>query len=825
MGRPDHTEVAEVVADLRDEVDRAIARACEQYRSWLEKRLVETGIDPPTDIAHAHRDLLALSRGQDALYDRPSIGLLYATWYQARRIKLILDSCLPIWAEEWPDGVLDLGSGTGATAWALAITAHALTQLDADPPTVAVTAIDASPPMLDAAEHLWCALGSDPVFGEAARRIDLTPKCANWRDPTLILSEHHHVVASYLWDHSETTELDEVATAFRHLADRVQAQRVTVITATSKENVASAVARALTGSDRAPFLEPDTQEGEPSDLRLCVPVPWSGRAPRLNRLYADLLASTGRPIRSVTFHDRGSTARGFRRQWIGEPVGPLLLDADQQRAAEPDDRLTLVTGTAGSGKSIVLVERIRRLLERSQRRPVDVLVTAFNKDLVWQLRRWLTESLDLDEEPHPQLGDRARSLAARGGRVTFLNWDKVVSRLFEIPYREVPEHKRFADSVTAFIDRVAPDDADWATPTFLEAELQRVIWGLRYFTRDQYLNGRRAGRVRRLPKGRRDLVWRLMVGNQDEISSEESLDPLVMRFTHRRILAYLSGPARHVFTHLFIDEAQDFTPADFALAGRLVEDANHITAFGDAGQALHLASSYQVPGTVQGRNGQPRRWKRDLTLTHTYRLPRRVIDAVGPVHTLLGEVEDPELAELVASGSPRGVRAGPPGIRPVVVTGGTKSLARALGDVIHWYRWLLDRDGQVCLAENIDPLDPAVVSDRICELEARFPRGCPDGGVDLSRTRITVAQESMLKIKGLERRAVVWSTRARLRADESELHWIWVILTRTSGLLVILLSRQPTPEAVEVLRRLDKDRLLFWNAEAERLFDRLTGST
>src|SRR5438552_4020832 len=68
-------------------------------------------------------DLYRLHNGRDACYDRPSIGPTYALWYHGRRMHDALTLLAqPVLARGGGKlVVLDLGSGTGAVAWALGL--------------------------------------------------------------------------------------------------------------------------------------------------------------------------------------------------------------------------------------------------------------------------------------------------------------------------------------------------------------------------------------------------------------------------------------------------------------------------------------------------------------------------------------------------------------------------------------------------------------------------------------------------------------------------------------------------------------------------------
>jgi len=85
-----------------------------------------------------------------------------------------------------------------------------------------------------------------------------------------------------------------------------------------------------------------------------------------------------------------------------------------------------------------------------------------------------------------------------------------------------------------------------------------------------------------------------------------------------------------------------------------------------------------------------------------------------------------------------------------------------------------------------------------------------------------VEQQSMRRIKGLERPLVIWSTRAEIPVLETTAEWIYTILTRTTGLVIVALSAKTRPDVRSIVGRLDQKRLLFWTEEAQAEFRRWT---
>jgi len=98
---------------LAEKLDRAVAEAARLYLQRLTSRHIR--IDPK--MWSEELDELRLQREPD--YDRPGLPLAYALKYMPRRVISIFGSLLRALGDRYPTSVLDVGSGTGATALAL----------------------------------------------------------------------------------------------------------------------------------------------------------------------------------------------------------------------------------------------------------------------------------------------------------------------------------------------------------------------------------------------------------------------------------------------------------------------------------------------------------------------------------------------------------------------------------------------------------------------------------------------------------------------------------------------------------------------------------
>jgi len=98
---------------LHESLDRAIAEAARLYLQGLTVR--HTRFDP----RQCDEELDELRFGREPDYGLPGLPLVYALKYMPRRVVSIFGSLLSVLDSWYPTSVLDIGSGTGASALAL----------------------------------------------------------------------------------------------------------------------------------------------------------------------------------------------------------------------------------------------------------------------------------------------------------------------------------------------------------------------------------------------------------------------------------------------------------------------------------------------------------------------------------------------------------------------------------------------------------------------------------------------------------------------------------------------------------------------------------
>ena len=754
-----------------------------------------------------------LGEGRDCNYDRPTVGVAYSTWYMPRRIQDAIRALAPI-AVATAGGdlpILDLGCGTGATWWACRYLVKAMQACGMAPPSIRISACDISAPMLELAQTMWDSLDNTPQS-----HITVDSSLTSWTNVTDV-PPGSVIVASYLMDQSDRYRIEELGRNLRTIAERCMSTTVIVVGANNKRKTTSLGIHAFLG---------DSALWTPNKDTVLEPV-WTGSVEPLRRLRAEFAAgctgvtatySQGKPPSwNPDMPDFHVLVRADHQSLLPMDVAieTFVLDEAQEIAATPDERLTAILGAAGSGKSRVLVERIVRSAVSDLRNPTfngKYLVTCFNKLVVRQLLAWFQDRASTDQT----LAGRVvvahnNETVTLWGRVEikFLSWDTVINRFFDIesfsPSDESEESMRQVINNWSRKDVANAawlNDNQWATPKFVLQELKRVIYGQSISTLERYLVVTRRGRpsTPQMNERQRRGLWN-MLNSRDRKKL----------WVDRRIDAYRrvsQGYRPNQFDRIFLDECQDFVEADFKLLAALAMDSHRIVVSGDGTQAMQTGSGYFRPGQVGNA-----RWKTH-ELVGSYRLPIRVCEAIEPVARAIqdlrhgqinrseGDSEDEEDITL-----PQSVKSAVIGCRPIVIAPSAADVEEQIAKVLAFVSPLVRRNG-VLQITNAD-----LGNRRITQIIERAN----------STWRLGYLTEpaTMLQIKGLERPCVFFSTRFNnsWTPGAATYEWVYTILTRTTSVLIVLLSSDTPKDLQAMVGRMRKDCLFFWDQQAEDRFD------
>lgn len=786
------------------------------------------------DARDAHEDLVRLARGGDARYDLVMSGDLYAAWYQLRRVVHAIGALThPLVADDADLDVLDIGCGTGATAWALAIIERARTLCGAPARRVRIVGVDGSPFMTSTAQHLWERLVPEMEDVEVEARF-LT---SSWRhlDVQAVdeLLEEPLLVGGYVLDQSDRDSIDELAGDLGMLAALHGAERMLLFGPRGKREILTG----LLSSIAAATGPSGWTSSEGTIARGFVPSapPETVRTARARLLTA--AGVTARDSSDVNWSETSESTfviarrTGQARLAVGQRSA-VVLDSLQERAAAPSERPVLVVGAAGSGKSEVLVRRIVNALDQAARptgrarsgSPARILVTAFNRYMVDHLVLRVEQELAALPDPlrvrygwctspcgpckHAPKKEGAVDCTISVGSefqtasVRFLNWDKVFTRLLDVASAGTVR-------TPAYIGRSSPADKDalrraGITDTFLEAEYFPVIYGLRVRTIDEYVDIVRRGRGQeRVRRQLRPAIWR-------------AIDPYgaaggPRTFTRVRYDAWSSGATPDEskrFDVVVIDEAQDLTDADFEIVGRLVSRSGSVVAALDPTQSQQLGASFQKPGSLEVAGRESRRYWDEHGLSRTHRLSISISRSIRP----LAEAVRTERGEI-PSLEPR--KSAVIGARPILMEVNGRDDMSQIATVLRYYEGYFRSDfGETAVTSLLCAGDHIWYS----ELDAILKEWSEGGGTRISRGAVDRRQKYFNgEWKGLEFDAVVWLTDAVLGRPQQLMdavpEWVYTVISRPRSLLVIGLTPQTDPGTREAVARFEDDDIRLWDEE------------
>lgn len=771
---------------------------------------------PPFERQSSFNDLLNLSNNEDAMYDRPSTGLSYALWYQAKRLQDATRALTPLLLAHDDDlTVIDIGCGTGAALLAIVLIEEGRVKLGAEHRQVTINALEPSIPMLEVAQKWWTHI-EDSSFDTSRIKVEFSfasfsaiPRA----EGTCI------AYAGYLFDSSDKDRAFMVGSALARALKDANVSDLMIAWASMKNSI---VRKSLDG-----ILE--SNEWARGNRKPTEQI-WDGLIRPLIQCRKIMAADCDSSLQHYANNAPGwfyqySQFQHIRRSFIpeeqldlGEGRSPFILDETQDSAAHPKLRLTAIIGAAGSGKSRVLVERMSRLVKlATPAEPQHILVTCFNKGVTAQLAEWFEESMaqstrEVERVDRHKDGGYTKFKAGASWSVLFMNWDRVPTRIFGLSPNGSVGAETIKKSIKALPEKLKSqwEQRPQLTPEFIDDEHRRVIYGLGAHTLAKYLSTSRKGRKTRLFKSDRELVWKILE-NRPALS-----------FTDTRLQALLSileedsfsirELAPKTFTSVFVDEVQDFLPADLKLLESLLEDKRKLCVFGDSLQAMHIGMAFDNSTMLGGR-----RWK-TWELSGSYRLPIRICEALLPLADAIAMhresvksqqisdevVDEDEQVDLVR---PHAVKSAVLGVRPIVLAGSNADIRRQLAEVVRHYALLFDpahgAKGIVTVAEYDKFLKE--IFDRLKDSK-KLPED------------VVIEAASMSKIKGLERPLVAWSTQTDIPRRETEAEWVYTVLTRTTGVVVIAISQNTDARLRSIVGRLREDRLMFWSEKAHQEF-------
>jgi hypothetical protein len=374
--------------------------------------------------------------------------------------------------------------------------------------------------------------------------------------------------------------------------------------------------------------------------------------------------------------------------------------------------------------------------------------------------------------------------------IRLLNFDLLPTRLGNLKEGTLKFEQDHYRIIENCIQQVKQEDKIFTTrydsilnAEFIYEEYHRIFYGMNIKSKLEYLTVIRTGRWQGLNEERRLLIYKCIHKYMQHIHSNNIHSIL----TKRRIFLnkLLSGALDIKYDYILVDEFQDCTKTDFEIFFNLIKDVNNITYAGDLAQAIHIGKSADIP-----RDEKMRR-REAFLLEGSYRLPQRISECIkGLSQTIVKRWKDNEGAKEI-----RPVKNSPPGSRPIVV------FASGLHEITHKIKAIYE-------AYKIYDITKITILEKDKELTNY-----------LSEAGLPCETDTILRLKGLEKDCVLWSTRIAVEDEKEAYEFVYTILTRTSCILIIALSNATQNSYKKVINLLDKEKLIFWDNETKEVYN------
>ncbi|WP_240512010.1 UvrD-helicase domain-containing protein [Paludifilum halophilum] len=306
------------------------------------------------------------------------------------------------------------------------------------------------------------------------------------------------------------------------------------------------------------------------------------------------------------------------------------LSTEQRAVIQQEEDQLLINGSAGSGKSVTLIYKLLKVMERERKR-CRILYVTFNQTFLDDTCKRMGESdkfLELKEHHdlhlypfHQTAVALLKEMGLRGIRPFHMSLqaiqrhqDKIKSRIRVVweefvaseTYRRLPENEKLYKTHTiAFLY----DEFMW-------------IKANGYGEREWYLEVERTGRSQtpRLTKAQRKTVFTLFERYSEMMQSRYQQDGYDMEdYAPPLLLGYMDQiPDSLCYDYVFVDEAQDLQPMQIAVLARLRKKSIVLT--GDPKQRIYRSTPHSY--TSLGLNVQGRR---NRTLRRNYRSTKQIM--------------------------------------------------------------------------------------------------------------------------------------------------------------------------------------------------------
>ncbi|MER8911439.1 UvrD-helicase domain-containing protein [Mesorhizobium sp. M0854] len=258
-----------------------------------------------------------------------------------------------------------------------------------------------------------------------------------------------------------------------------------------------------------------------------------------------------------------------------------------------------VAGSAGTGKTVVALHRVMRILRSDAE--ARVLLTTFSDPLAESLERKLAI-----------LAGGRQDIA---DRVTVASFRRIAEELYALTTGR-KAHVADRETVRKLVEMAAADAGvtDFS-PRFLLSEWENVVDAWHIESADAYADVPRMGRKNRLGQKQRETLWQVFSRVREGLRQRAQFTPAAL-FQH--VTATYGGRKEKPFSHIVVDEAQDLGVAELRFLAAIAPAAPEALFFaGDIGQRI-----FQQPFSWLGLGIDVR--GRSFTLKVNYRTSQQI---------------------------------------------------------------------------------------------------------------------------------------------------------------------------------------------------------
>lgn len=261
-----------------------------------------------------------------------------------------------------------------------------------------------------------------------------------------------------------------------------------------------------------------------------------------------------------------------------------------------------VSGSAGTGKTVVAVHRAVRLIRHD--RTARLLLSTFSEPLAANLRRKVEILAGPDASVVP--------------RVTTASFEGLAVELFQLAFGHRPRIASGAQIAAALNDAATRVGLEGFSPRFLLAEWIGVVDAWRVQDEGGYADVPRLGRKSRLGQRQRETLWPVFASARAALQARGFI---TWPQAFHALADHYGGQAHKPFSHIVVDEAQDLGVPELRLICALAPPGSDRLFFaGDLGQRIFQQPfSWKALGVdVRGRSS---------TLKVNYRTSEQIREA------------------------------------------------------------------------------------------------------------------------------------------------------------------------------------------------------